>query len=252
MVMAINQKIPWVRIAAEGVAIVVSILLAFWIEAWWSARQDRNDEIVILSSLLEEFRQIESVLERNDIFHNAMRSSAEELLALSIGRENPVSDGDIDRLLADITWQQTPESLSTPELSSLISSGNLALISNAQLRRDIGSLQYHLAQNKAVMLRDLEFYTDRLMPFLEANSLLQQVINADDYVPGFPNRLTTPATELELVATVSHSYLLENREFQSLLSRRILLVTDVLNFPSRGIKETLAETTSLIEQELAR
>ncbi len=54
--MAKRIEIHWPRILAEGAAIVVSILLAFWIQAWWDERQDRSDELVILAALVEELR----------------------------------------------------------------------------------------------------------------------------------------------------------------------------------------------------
>jgi hypothetical protein len=38
------RQIPWVRIGAEGIAIVVSILLAFGIQASWESMQDRHSE----------------------------------------------------------------------------------------------------------------------------------------------------------------------------------------------------------------
>jgi hypothetical protein len=38
------RQVPWFRIGAEGVAIVVSILLAFGIQAWWESMQDRQSE----------------------------------------------------------------------------------------------------------------------------------------------------------------------------------------------------------------
>jgi hypothetical protein len=37
------QDIPWVRILAESVAIVASILLAFAVDAWWADRQIQVD-----------------------------------------------------------------------------------------------------------------------------------------------------------------------------------------------------------------
>ncbi len=30
-----TRQIPWLRVFAEGVVIVVSVLLAFGIDAWW-------------------------------------------------------------------------------------------------------------------------------------------------------------------------------------------------------------------------
>ena len=35
----------------EGVAIVVSILMAFWIDAWWEGRKDQHEEQELLVGL---------------------------------------------------------------------------------------------------------------------------------------------------------------------------------------------------------
>lgn len=50
-----TQEIPWKRISAEGFAIVVSILLAFGIDAWWDERRERAEEQVLLTRLAAEF-----------------------------------------------------------------------------------------------------------------------------------------------------------------------------------------------------
>ncbi len=55
--MANTNNIQWKRISAEGAAIVVSILLAFTIEAWWEKYQDRSEEQGILLGLKSEFEQ---------------------------------------------------------------------------------------------------------------------------------------------------------------------------------------------------
>jgi hypothetical protein len=49
------RSIPWPRIIAEGVAIVVSILLAFGIQAWWEGAQNRGQEREILAGLEDDF-----------------------------------------------------------------------------------------------------------------------------------------------------------------------------------------------------
>jgi len=51
------QQIPWPRIFAEGAAIIVSILLAFWIQAWWEGLQRQEDERVFLRSMLDDLRR---------------------------------------------------------------------------------------------------------------------------------------------------------------------------------------------------
>jgi len=52
-----RYRIPWPRMFAEALAIVVSILLAFGIQAWWEERQDRAVEQALLTGLVEDLRQ---------------------------------------------------------------------------------------------------------------------------------------------------------------------------------------------------
>jgi len=43
-----NPRIAWKRLAIEAPVIVVSILLAFTIDAWWDERGERAAERVLL------------------------------------------------------------------------------------------------------------------------------------------------------------------------------------------------------------
>ena len=56
-------NIPWTRILAEGGAIVASILLAFWIEAWWNEKQERQAELDYLIALQKDFSETRVSLE---------------------------------------------------------------------------------------------------------------------------------------------------------------------------------------------
>jgi hypothetical protein len=46
----LSRNIPWPRVAAEGIAILASILLAFAVQAWWEGRQARQElrELLVL------------------------------------------------------------------------------------------------------------------------------------------------------------------------------------------------------------
>lgn len=52
------------RFASEAVVIVVSILLAFWIDAWWDNRQARMTEMMVLESIREEAEENRLELDR--------------------------------------------------------------------------------------------------------------------------------------------------------------------------------------------
>ena len=58
-----RKDINWPRIFAEGTAIVISILLAFTIDAWWQGQQDAALARAQIKSLVEEIREGRNQLE---------------------------------------------------------------------------------------------------------------------------------------------------------------------------------------------
>lgn len=97
------SKIPWPRVLGEGLIIIVSILLAFWIQAWWDARQDRSEEIAVLQSLLGELQELEQDFGYNEVMVDAMRASIRKLLEASASGEVSLGEKEVDHLLADST-----------------------------------------------------------------------------------------------------------------------------------------------------
>ena len=63
VVARMKSTIPWLRVIAEGVVIVGSILLAFGIDAWWEVRVQHEEETQLLADLAEEFASNRSRLE---------------------------------------------------------------------------------------------------------------------------------------------------------------------------------------------
>ena len=57
--MSNESGIAWKRLIVEGAAIVISILLAFWIDAWWAEQQTINQERAILAPLVVEIKELE-------------------------------------------------------------------------------------------------------------------------------------------------------------------------------------------------
>ena len=66
--MAERRNVPWTTVAVEAIAIVVSILLAFAIDAWWTERNERENEqsaLLALRSDLEASREQLAVVLRS-------------------------------------------------------------------------------------------------------------------------------------------------------------------------------------------
>ena len=73
-----SNRLPWTRIALEGVVIVISILLAFGIDAWWDRRQaaERFQETLgsLEAAFVENIRGIDEHLERADEFGSQLET----------------------------------------------------------------------------------------------------------------------------------------------------------------------------------
>ena len=144
-----TQSIPWRRISVEALAIVVSILLAFSIDAWW---QDRSDQI----RLKEYLSQV-----RADTLDNQRRLT--EALQLEKGQQ-----GVIQEILVALrsaapmtidsarTWTQIEPGFiwySDPRLldgaiAALVATGDINLVHNPRVKT---SLINYLGQLKADM-----------------------------------------------------------------------------------------------------
>ena len=128
------REIPWPRIFAEGVAIVVSILLAFSIEAWWQDRVETQREREVLLALLDDFKNSKAKISEGRDFHVAIQRSTTKLLKAVTSSEISLTDEEIVPLLVDIGWWDSRSHFSTGAINSSIFGGDLAVIENNVLR----------------------------------------------------------------------------------------------------------------------
>jgi len=126
------RRLPWLRILIEGVVIVVSILLAFGIDAWWEEQQDQAEEQRILSALLDEFIENNDILATTGEGHRREVRAMEDLLAAAESDELPAT-ATLDTIFAKTLYVKhyNPR---TGALSSTISSGRINLVRNSELR----------------------------------------------------------------------------------------------------------------------
>jgi hypothetical protein len=141
----------------EGVVIVASILLAFWIDAWWDDRLEDHREREQLASMRTEFESslsgIDSILASLEGHAKNIESLIELLKAAG---EDPVPvPGPL--LGSAITWRTSDVSTST--LDALMASGDLNLLENADLRAKLAGLP--------AVLRDLTEDENMSMHFAE-------------------------------------------------------------------------------------
>ena len=121
-------------IGLEAVMIVVSILLAFAIDAAWDGREERQREHDLLVTLKADFERNHELLAEARAIHGSYRDAALDFLATSApGEEIPAGVGVSDAtLLGLVSWHTYDPAVGS--LNSAIASGQLALVRDDRLR----------------------------------------------------------------------------------------------------------------------
>jgi hypothetical protein len=159
-------NISWGRILAEGSAILVSILLAFGIQAWWEERQERAEEAELLSRLHAEFStNLARIDERT--YYGAVLRQGEELFAQikearKQGREAILVTGFTLRWFA---YAPTFEA-DTPILDGLISRGQLEIIEDRNVQSVLATWERELRDYTAFAERARRYADESLLPAL--------------------------------------------------------------------------------------
>ena len=78
-----TKQIPWLRVSVEGVVIVLSILLAFGIDAWWDGVQERTAEQSVLRGLVIDFEANLEALKSTIATHEEYRDNLAQLEAMT-------------------------------------------------------------------------------------------------------------------------------------------------------------------------
>ena len=129
-----ERRIPVVRLGAELLTIVLGILVAFGIDAWWDGRSDDIAEQALLTSLRAELEENRTVIETSIEAHAGHAAIAEFLL-----RAGPTTSTDsLAGAVAASTFFRTTD-LHVGTVNSAIEGGALERIGDAALRDVVAS-----------------------------------------------------------------------------------------------------------------
>jgi len=168
--MAENQKTPWKRLTIEATAIVGSILLAFAIDAWWEARQDRHEEQQILQGLFAEFEENRTILQRHRARHLQEIQSLERLLnAIAHGRDDN-TDATIDTALDGLLAPSTTD-LGNGVLDALLSSGRIEILTNRVLRARLAAWHGVIGEVWDDQANNASMVFDLFVPYVVRNDV---------------------------------------------------------------------------------
>jgi hypothetical protein len=190
-----TQRISWSRVLAEGAIIVLSILLAFGIDAWWQGRGERAQETATLVGLTQDFAAIEEHLESVGRDHEDRIEAADRILKAT-GRTPGVYDGVLGDL--SITKNLNPIAPNSGTLNSLLQSSGLELLHNDELRRALSDWTQSLEEVKEspawawTVVTEWETYLVGRVPLREidpANSYSSEPPGGSDFEVGLARML---------------------------------------------------------------
>lgn len=156
------------RVLVEGLVIVLSILLAFAIDAGWDERQDRQAESEILRALSEEFAWYRDGFTRRSEFY---RRTADNIVWFLDEAEFIPSEFErLDQGLLAFVGAPTFET-GSGITAELVASGRVSLISDPDLRRLVATWQGLLAETTDNEIVVREYVTSVLVPYLASREV---------------------------------------------------------------------------------
>jgi hypothetical protein len=132
----LSQKRAWLRVLAESLAIVASILLAFGIDAWWDAKQERTEERELLADLAAEIRWNRALLDSVTTWHRD-RAEVTKVIIREAGPDREGLSADSLAKLATATYRSPTYFPDKGVITRALSGSGLSLISDPDLRTEI-------------------------------------------------------------------------------------------------------------------
>jgi hypothetical protein len=166
----------WRTRGAEGLTIVVSILLALLADAGWDYRKDRADERQLIEGLRAEFAHAATEIDNDIRSRSEILARTEALLEVRQDPVEPPPADSIQGIMFDLlNWRfYTPVHA---VLEDALQSGRLELIRSDSVR--VRLMAYMQARDRLPVFETLErdFVTQRLEPYLSSRVALDYVMD---------------------------------------------------------------------------
>ena len=189
-----TPKVAWKRLAIEAPVIVISILLAFAIDAWWEERGERQAEIVLLERLRADYIEIQSALRLVEDEHREASDACIFLMDMAVGEALPAT-ADVDRMVAVVFLASRTFNPGSGAVASFQSSDAARLVRNQLLADKLlawSGLVEELQEEEASLQKGV---TERWSPYIASRANIGPYIAAfGELMQGMPTRISTPPT----------------------------------------------------------
>jgi hypothetical protein len=222
-----TNNIQWGRTAAEGAAIVVSILLAFWIDTWWEDQKEARFEVVYLHELQEDFEHNKSTLEITTTRLEGVIRSTLVLQKQSALASPSLPVAELNENFRSITLMPTFIPVNRA-YANLTGSGDLRLIESRPLKNALA--EYYAAAKETVMIQNthemelVHIYEPYIIENLDFSAV------ALGRVDDFP--LPPPVEEARILDVLA------TRQFRNIAVQKWVIATDLLSQARQMLERT--------------
>ena len=235
------QKIQWKRLAVEATAIIISILLAFAIDAWWQDRGDRETEQLLLKRLRSDFVEMRASLRFIEQEHIKASAACVALMSFPIGEPLPETP-EVDAMIANVLLSSRTFNPGSGAVAAFLGNEGAKLVHNqplADLLLAWPGLVDELQEEDVFMQKGV---AERWLPFVATRVSLAPYMNTFDELMGdLPESVKNPEPRVQLIADTEFiNHVLDRYKFQQIALRDIqpllLAVDNILDLLETEIK----------------
>lgn len=238
------KQVPWLRIGAEAVAIIASILIAFSLDAWWDGRQVSAREHQYLVSLDQDFQANQSDLRHTIQVQDSVLESIRGLVLLAATTPPSPTAEPVKRLIARV-FRDTNVGF-TPNIGTyreLLNTSSLHVLTDDSLR---------------ILLSDFDVAAQRIGRLEEgagdswSRGVTEHLLTRLDLVRLLPEDMLGPDQELELrPSDIDFRNLPRDQVFSNIMVSR-LAVTAVKLSMYRDLELKVNGILGILARDLGR
>ena len=141
-----GDRLPWLRLALEGLVIIASVLIALAGDAWWGGVQDRRMATGYYERLLVDLSADSVELERALRFNGIYRSAAMEVIDVVEGGSAPPLG--LSEVMHRVAWagHLFPVAFGRATFDEMVNAGRFRLIDDPTLSASL--LDYYWKQQR--------------------------------------------------------------------------------------------------------
>jgi len=214
----------------DGIVIIVSILIAFGLDAWWDGHSARKVEQAHLAALRVDFEQTREHLQEA-IEHETRSVALARQLTAGAGIA-PVVEGMLDSMMYELFSMPTFEPVQGA-YHELLSSGELALIRDKPLRKALASWESRIDNYKTREKWLYDIWNLFIAPYLMQEISMMQIMPDSLLKDRPPNPFPR-----------DHAVALNDRYFHNIVVHRWVAAADVL----KSLGELRQANEQILEQ----